>query len=118
MRARYGDVHVGAIAVRPGVPFDADQWGWTCGFYPGMEPAKIGHAVNAEQHGLAVEDTAGCSPFQPGPMLSQGFRWGQALDVRSETPLRTSIEYRAKSEKCPSCRHLQSQHGGIKANFY
>jgi hypothetical protein len=30
----YGDVHVGTIAIRPGVPVDVDQWGWDCGFYP------------------------------------------------------------------------------------
>lgn len=30
----YGDVNVGTIAVRPGVPVDVDQWGWQCGFYP------------------------------------------------------------------------------------
>jgi hypothetical protein len=30
----FGDVHVGTIAARPGVPFDVDQWGWACGFYP------------------------------------------------------------------------------------
>jgi hypothetical protein len=29
-----GDVHVGTIAVRAGVPVDEDQWGWSCGFYP------------------------------------------------------------------------------------
>ena len=31
---------VGAIAQRGGVPFDVDQWGWTCGFYPGSEPSE------------------------------------------------------------------------------
>jgi hypothetical protein len=30
----YGDVHVGTIAARAGVPVDVDQWGWDCGFYP------------------------------------------------------------------------------------
>jgi hypothetical protein len=30
----YGDVQVGVIAIRPGVPVDVDQWGWQCGFYP------------------------------------------------------------------------------------
>jgi hypothetical protein len=30
----YGDVRVGTIAVRAGVPVDVDQWGWQCGFYP------------------------------------------------------------------------------------
>jgi hypothetical protein len=26
----YGDVHVGTIAIRAGVPVDVDQWGWDC----------------------------------------------------------------------------------------
>jgi hypothetical protein len=39
-RIRYGDVQVGMIAERSGVPVDADQWGWACGFYPGVEPAQ------------------------------------------------------------------------------
>jgi hypothetical protein len=30
----YGDVRVGTIAERAGVPVDVDQWGWDCGFYP------------------------------------------------------------------------------------
>jgi hypothetical protein len=30
----YGDVRVGRIGIRAGVPSDAEQWGWSCGFYP------------------------------------------------------------------------------------
>ena len=30
----YGDVQVGTIGIRAGVPVDVDQWAWTCGFYP------------------------------------------------------------------------------------
>src|SRR5690349_12552541 len=30
----YGDVQVGTISERAGVPTDADRWGWTCGFFP------------------------------------------------------------------------------------
>jgi hypothetical protein len=30
----FGDVHVGTISIRSGVPVDQDQWGWQCGFYP------------------------------------------------------------------------------------
>jgi hypothetical protein len=36
----YGDVHVGTIAERSGVPVDVDQWGWSCGFYPGIHPRQ------------------------------------------------------------------------------
>ena len=33
-RIHYGDVRVGRIGIRAGVPDDVDQWGWSCGFYP------------------------------------------------------------------------------------
>jgi hypothetical protein len=36
----YGDVHVGTIGIRSGVAFDEDQWGWSCGFYPGCDPGQ------------------------------------------------------------------------------
>jgi hypothetical protein len=28
----FGDVQVGSIGMRSGVPNDVDQWSWTCGF--------------------------------------------------------------------------------------
>jgi hypothetical protein len=34
----YGDVHVGTIARRVGVPVDVDKWSWDCGFSPGTKP--------------------------------------------------------------------------------
>src|ERR1700737_1675029 len=36
----YGDVHVGTIAIRVGIPHHEDPWGWICGFYPGSEPGE------------------------------------------------------------------------------
>jgi hypothetical protein len=33
-RVFYGNVQVGTIGERVGVPKDVDQWGWICGFYP------------------------------------------------------------------------------------
>ncbi len=30
----FGDIHVGTIGLRSGVPMHADQWQWSCGFYP------------------------------------------------------------------------------------
>jgi hypothetical protein len=36
----YGDVRVGSIGERAGVPVDVDQWQWSCGFYPGSEPGE------------------------------------------------------------------------------
>jgi hypothetical protein len=36
----FGDVCVGHIGLRAGVPVSEPQWGWTCGFYPGCDPGK------------------------------------------------------------------------------
>jgi hypothetical protein len=33
----FGDVRIGHIAERAGVPKAADQWGWNLGFYPGTD---------------------------------------------------------------------------------
>jgi hypothetical protein len=46
----HGDVHVGTIARRSGCPVDVDQWSWSCGFYPGIEPGENqdGPAVDFE----------------------------------------------------------------------
>jgi hypothetical protein len=41
----YGDVRVGAISVRAGVPNEAPQWGWSCGFPPGTEPRQRRHGI-------------------------------------------------------------------------
>jgi hypothetical protein len=37
----YGDVRIGSISARSGIPEWANQWQWTCGFYPGCEMHEI-----------------------------------------------------------------------------
>jgi hypothetical protein len=39
-RVYHGDVRVGSIGKLPGVPPDVNQWGWSCGFYPGCDPGE------------------------------------------------------------------------------
>ena len=41
----YGDVQVGTIGERAGVPVDVDQWRWSCGFYPGLHPGQRRHGT-------------------------------------------------------------------------
>jgi hypothetical protein len=36
----YGDVRVGTIALRTGMPPGEDPWCWACGFYPGSHPRE------------------------------------------------------------------------------
>jgi hypothetical protein len=53
----YGDVHVGTIAIRVGIPRDEVPWGWICGFYPGAHPGEqtTGTAVTFDQAREAFE---------------------------------------------------------------
>ena len=53
----HGDVHVGAIAIRSGIPHNQAPWGWRCGFYPGSEPGEFlsGVAASFEQARVAFE---------------------------------------------------------------
>jgi len=39
-RVFYGDVCVGTIGLRTGVPVGVDQWEWGCGFYPSTDPGE------------------------------------------------------------------------------
>jgi len=43
----YGDVRVGTIAKRIGIPPGEDPWGWACGFYPGRHPREQAHGTAA-----------------------------------------------------------------------
>jgi hypothetical protein len=47
----FGDVRVGTIAQRIGIPRDQHLWGWTCGFYPGSHPGECtqGTAATLDQ---------------------------------------------------------------------
>jgi hypothetical protein len=43
----FGDVRVGTIALRTGMPPGEDLWGWNCGFYPGSNPAECADGTAA-----------------------------------------------------------------------
>jgi hypothetical protein len=43
----YGDIRVGLIGERAGVPVDVDQWQWSCGFYPGLHPGQHRYGIGA-----------------------------------------------------------------------
>jgi hypothetical protein len=53
----YADVRVGAIGERAGVPVHVDQCGWSCGFYPGLEP-------NQHKSGAAATFDAARAAFE------------------------------------------------------
>ena len=51
----FGDVQVRTIGRRAGVPHDAEQWGWRCGFLPASERGACaeGTATDFDQAGSA-----------------------------------------------------------------
>ncbi|WP_375775995.1 hypothetical protein ACE103_30055 [Bradyrhizobium sp. ma5] len=51
----YGDVCIGSIGQRAGVPNHADQWEWKCGFHPGCDRLTGGPAETFEQARTAFE---------------------------------------------------------------
>jgi hypothetical protein len=53
----YGDLRIGSIGKRAGVPVDVEQWGWRCAFYPGMRPGgdRHGSAETFEEARSAFE---------------------------------------------------------------
>jgi len=54
----YGDVRVGAIGGRAGVPVHVDQWVWSCGFSSGLNPGQHqdGSAATFERARAAFEE--------------------------------------------------------------
>jgi hypothetical protein len=53
----YGDVQIGHIGKRAGVPVSVNQWGWHCGFQPAAQRgvAAAGTAPNFDQARNAFE---------------------------------------------------------------
>jgi hypothetical protein len=47
-RVFYGDIQVGTIGMRSGVPVDVDQWDWTCGFYPACDCGRLERGIAAD----------------------------------------------------------------------
>jgi hypothetical protein len=80
----YDDVHIGTIAIQPGVPVDVDQWGWDIGFYPGTKPRQ-------ERGGTAATFDQARADFEAAwrallPTLTEGDfdRWREARDRTAE----------------------------------
>jgi hypothetical protein len=47
-RVFYGDVQVGTIGMRSGVPVGVDQWNWACGFYPASDRVRSERGIAAD----------------------------------------------------------------------
>lgn len=61
----YGDVHVGTIAVRTGIPHDQPAWGWRCGFYPKqLMTRRLGSARSTKVHLISDTEVNLARPFR------------------------------------------------------
>jgi len=93
----YDDIHVGAIGRRAGVPVNVDQWGWSCGFYPGLHPGQhqTGSAATFDRARRDFEAArAGLLPKIPAGAFDQ---------YRRDRKCRAEIRaIRARGEKLPS----------------
>jgi hypothetical protein len=75
----YGDVRVGTIAKRIGIPRDRHPWGWSCGFYPGSRPGD-------HETGTAATFDEARARFEAA--------WGQFLPKRTEADFQEWRDHR------------------------
>jgi hypothetical protein len=89
----HGDVRVGHIGIRAGVPVDVDQWGWMCGFYPGCDPGETsdGTAETFEQARADFEEA--WARLAPTKTEVHFELWRRQRDA-------TAWKYRMWDEKC------------------
>lgn len=92
-----GDVRIGTIGERAGVPIDVDQWGRDCGFYPGLHPGqhRYGTAATFEEARAGFEtDWQSLQPEIPEDAFDK---------YRHERDLKAEIRAkRARGEKLES----------------
>ncbi|WP_441280003.1 hypothetical protein [Bradyrhizobium sp. 63_E2_N1_3] len=80
----FNDVRIGAIGMRAGVPVLADQWGWSCGFYPGLEPGQHRYGTAATFEAAREAFETAWSELQPSIPDNAFAEWRQDRDWRTE----------------------------------
>lgn len=96
----FGDVPIGTIGTRAGAPIHVDQWGWSCGFYPGLHPGrhKYGTAGTFEQ--ARTDFQAAWTEMLPAIPEGAFAEWRLYRDRRDEMTAK-----RARGEKLASEIH-------------
>jgi hypothetical protein len=93
----FGDIHVGTIGERAGVPVDVDQWGWSCGFYPGLHPGEHLYGTAATFEEARVGFDVAWRELQPNIPDGAFEEWRHDRESRAET-----MAIRERGEKLPS----------------
>jgi hypothetical protein len=76
----YGDVHIGAISRRVGVPVDVDQWSWILGFYPGTDADQYRDGTAATFEEARAEFEAAWKDLLPTLTEANFQRWRDQED--------------------------------------
>jgi hypothetical protein len=108
----YDDIRVGTIGRRAGVPVEVDQWGWSCGFYPGLEPRqhRSGSASTFDQARADFEAAwAGLLPQIPS---------GAFEEYRRDREHRAEIQaIHGRGERLPSERPSSLMRCALRRHF-
>ena len=89
----FGDVRVGQIGMRAGVPVDRPQWGWSCGFYPGCDPGEQMHGTGETFEEAKAGFQAAWDRMRPTKTEAHFELWRYQRDF-------TAWKYRMWDEKC------------------
>ena len=93
----YGDVRVGLIGERAGVPVDRDQWQWSCGFYPGLHPGQHRYGIAATFEAARIGFEADWKALLPEIPEGAFEEWRHQRDFTEE-----KYAAWARGEKLPS----------------
>jgi hypothetical protein len=93
----FGDVRVGTIRIRSGIPYDEDPWGWSCGFYPGSYPGEY-------LYGTAPDFDQARAGFEEAWRIFSAKRTEADFQAWRDQRDRTAAKYAAweRREKLPS----------------
>jgi hypothetical protein len=93
----FGEVRVGTIGIRSGIPYDEDPWGWSCGFYPGSYPGEY-------LYGTAPDFDLARAGFEEAWRIFSAKRTEADFQAWRDQRDRTAAKYAAweRREKLPS----------------
>ncbi|MET3996845.1 hypothetical protein [Bradyrhizobium sp. S3.9.2] len=80
----FTDVRVGTIGMRAGVPVHADQWEWSVGFHPGMDPGTGRRGIAATFEAAREAFESAWSGLQPSIPHNAFAEWRHDRDWRAE----------------------------------
>ncbi|QOZ69134.1 hypothetical protein SAMN05192541_109286 [Bradyrhizobium arachidis] len=93
----FDEVRIGTIGERAGVPVHADQWAWSVGFYPDMDPGRQRSGIHSSFDAAREAFEAAWSALLPNLSENAFAEWRRDRDWRAEV-----AQKRARGEKLAS----------------